>query len=721
MNELKKSSEQDIYLEPKEQIIENTKSVDEHTLAFAQTNEMVMENDKITPMYCGDTDSYYDNSITMHSANCLPLSTWTNGQIYCPGAEVWYKFNPSITAYYTIYTVGSLGMVGYLYDSNSNQLNSDEDSSCLNFKIVHYLMANQTYYIKAKAYGSNTGSFNIAVVNTVFVESVMIDDANVTLNKGETVTLSAKVLPSYATNKTLRWESSDISVVTVDPSTGKITAVGRGVACICAYSQDGSRKSSCCEVVVNVPVESVTVDISERTMHLGTNGGFTATVCPDNANNKLLFWTSSNAEVARVDSATGYVTAKAVGTANIYVTAQDGTGKQDVCLLTVVPNILVEGITISGNTHTMNVGKTAYLSYHIHPSDATNKSVIWCSTNTKVADINSSTGRIVAKAPGTTTVTVTTEQGNFVASSMVTVIIDTVTIKKDGEFNKVVFNSSGKVWHCINHDMIFDENNRHNSKFTARSNQNFFTNYKENDPVRSDTTPKEYTHEEIKLLYAIDPYGVAHYIQRYASELLYINGLESVLGYKDRIFRLLFNREPKYFARTIDGSTWHVITDKSNLSDIVSESEIIFGMHQIYDTATLSNLCGFAVNIAGAAFETSFFAIGALRECIEKIEKTIVRVLSVGEVFVKNELASYTVNPIIESSFEETNLAWAYNFVSLYDDVKEIVDSIVGKANYYCEILNYCAYDTGYLVYVELKNGTKHKIDDICTEINNRK
>ena len=47
MNELKKSSEQDIYLEPKEQIIENTKSVDEHTLAFAQTNEMVMENDKI--------------------------------------------------------------------------------------------------------------------------------------------------------------------------------------------------------------------------------------------------------------------------------------------------------------------------------------------------------------------------------------------------------------------------------------------------------------------------------------------------------------------------------------------------------------------------------------------------------------------------------------------------------------------------------------------------
>lgn len=86
---------------------------------------------------------------------------------------------------------------------------------------------------------------------------------------------------------------------------------------------------------------------------------------------------------------------------------------------------------------------------------------------------------------------------------------------------------------------------------------------------------------------------------------------------------------------------------------------------------------------------------------------------------MKNELASYTANSIIESAFGKTKLEWAYNFVSLYDDLNEIADSIVAEPNYCSEILNYCAHDTGYSVYVELRNGTKHKIDDICTAINN--
>lgn len=193
---------------------------------------------------------------------------------------------------------------------------------------------------------------------------------------------------------------------------------------------------------------------------------------------------------------------------------------------------------------------------------------------------------------------------------------------------------------------------------------------------------------------------------------------EGVLGYKDRIFRLLFNREPKYFDRTISGN-WYKTTDKSNLSSVISESEEIFGMHPIYDELTILNLCGFALDIAGIVFSTSFFATGTIRACIGKLGKTVVRVLSVGEALVKNELASYTANSIIESAFEKTKLEWAYNFVSLYDDLNEIADSIVAEPNYCNEILNYCAHDTGYSVYVELRNGTKHKIEDICIAINN--
>lgn len=350
----------------------------------------------------------------------LGLNSLRGGDFCCPGAEIWYKFIPSETAYYTIYAGGSLDTVGYLYDSNNHLINSDDDEgSGLNFKMVHRLTANQTYYIKVTTYDGSTGSFSIKVTNTVFIESVTINDTYLVLNKGESVTLSAEVLPSYATNKTIRWESNNTSVVAVNSSTGKITAVNRGYACVRAYSLDGSGKSSCCEVAVKVPVQFVAVDTSTRVMHVGTSDRFTATVCPDNANNKLLRWTSSNTAVASVDSETGYVTAKAVGTANIYATAQDGTGKQGVCVLTVEPAIPVQSITMCCNTHAMNVGGTKYLSYDIYPANATNQSITWHSSNPNVAEVDVATGKITAKMTGATLITATTNDGCFADSASI--------------------------------------------------------------------------------------------------------------------------------------------------------------------------------------------------------------------------------------------------------------------------------------------------------------
>lgn len=71
---------------------------------------------------------------------------------------MWYKFTPSTTAYYTVYTVGSLDTVGRIYDANFNQLDGDDDDGTgLNFRMVVRLTAGQTYYVKVSAYGSNTG------------------------------------------------------------------------------------------------------------------------------------------------------------------------------------------------------------------------------------------------------------------------------------------------------------------------------------------------------------------------------------------------------------------------------------------------------------------------------------------------------------------------------------------------------------------------------------
>ena len=407
-------------------------------------------------------------------------------------------------------------------------------------------------------------------------------------------------------------------------------------------------------------VNSVTVYPSSATITKGKwyYGAYASisSNCPECAE---VEWYSNSPSIASVNKTTGYIYGVSTGTTRIYAKATDGSDKKDYITVTVTAPVPVTGISVCPTSLTMNVGDADYLCETVYPSNATNQTVTWCSSDDTVAEVNTYTGFVRAKKAGVVTITATTADGGYSDSCEVKVFYDTVTIQKDGAFNKVVFQNSGKVWRCINRDMIFNDNDDGiNSIWEKRSNHNFFTYYNESDPLMSNTTPKEYTDEEIKLLYAIDPYGVADYVQRFAAQK---EGLSGTLQEKDRVFRLLFNREPKYFDRTISGN-WYETTNKSNLSSVISESEEIFGMHPIYDELTILNLCGFALDIAGIVFSTSFFATGTIRACIGKLGKTVVRVLSVGEALVKNELASYTANSIIESAFEKTKLEWAYNF-----------------------------------------------------------
>ena len=423
MDKNKLDAEIETYFTPAEQAStlplqenENNAIIDvEQNIMGAVLNQS--NNDEASPLcYSGDCESDCDYSNNMLTAINLSLNSWQSGEICCPGEEVWYKFTPSTTAYYTFYTVGAVDTIGHLYDVDGSHLDTDDDDGTgLNFRVVAHLTAGQTYYVKTAAYGSNTGHFSIAVTSTVFVDYVSIDQAYVSLNKGEAETLTTTVSPSYATNKNLYWVSSNTSVATVS-QTGVVTGTGAGTACICAYSQDGSNKSCCCEVLVDVPVETVTINVSSLVLRVGECDDLNVEVCPTDAVNQLIRWTSSNTSVVWVNEATGWVEAKGVGTATIYATAQDGTGVKGSCAVQVQAPITVQGIDICCDTHTMKVGETAYLSYDIYPADATNKSVMWCSTDTSVAEVNSTTGRILAKKAGSTIITVSTDDGSFVAS-----------------------------------------------------------------------------------------------------------------------------------------------------------------------------------------------------------------------------------------------------------------------------------------------------------------
>ena len=88
----------------------------------------------------------------------------------------------------------------------------------------------------------------------------------------------------------------------------------------------------------------------------------------------------------------------------------------------VVP---VTGVTLNKTSLTLAEGAQAALTASVQPSNATNAAVTWRSSNTKVATV-SSKGAVTAVAPGSATITVTTEDGNYTAKCTVTVQDTTV-------------------------------------------------------------------------------------------------------------------------------------------------------------------------------------------------------------------------------------------------------------------------------------------------------
>ncbi|MCD8136350.1 MAG: Ig-like domain-containing protein [Parabacteroides gordonii] len=182
--------------------------------------------------------------------------------------------------------------------------------------------------------------FGILYASTVSATGVSISPDSKTLNKGETVQLTATVLPTDATDKTVIWSSSNNDIASVD-NKGEVTAVGPGTATITATANDGSGKAASCRITVNEPytppaivhVTGISLDRETATIKKGSILQLSATVTPSNADDKTVRWESSNTDVATVDD-NGKVTAIAPGTATITVTTTDQR-KTATCSVTV--------------------------------------------------------------------------------------------------------------------------------------------------------------------------------------------------------------------------------------------------------------------------------------------------------------------------------------------------------------------------------------------------
>jgi len=191
------------------------------------------------------------------------------------------------------------------------------------------------------------------------VNLIYVKPETVTLVVGDTLTLISGVRPQSATNQERTWSSSDKNIATVD-NNGLVTAIAEGVVDIVV---EAGGLSDTCVVTVEkkvIAVSGITLSLAKATLTEGESLTLTATVAPDNATDKAVTWSSSNAAVATVDN-NGVVTAVAEGSATITAKAGD---KEATCVVTVEKKAeeIVYAEIANGDYYLKNVGSGKFLT-----------------------------------------------------------------------------------------------------------------------------------------------------------------------------------------------------------------------------------------------------------------------------------------------------------------------------------------------------------------------
>jgi uncharacterized protein YjdB len=248
------------------------------------------------------------------------------------------------------------------------------------------------------------GGFTKECKVTVFVPvtSITLSQTSATIAYGQTLSLTATVAPTNATDPTLEWSSDKPTVASVTDGVVKAGSTA-GTATITAKSKSNPSVTATCKVTVKseiILVNKITISPSSLNLSLNETAKLTATISPSNADDKTIIWSVPQGAVASVDQ-NGNVTAVREGQSRIIAKSADGNAQAWVSV--VVTKVAVTGFALSPTTLTLKVGETYDLQTTFVPSNASIRKVSWSSKSTSVATVDAN-GRVTAKAAGTATI-----------------------------------------------------------------------------------------------------------------------------------------------------------------------------------------------------------------------------------------------------------------------------------------------------------------------------
>lgn len=300
------------------------------------------------------------------------------------------------------------------------------------------------------------------------VTSVELNYNTYALKPRQTIKLSAACLPKTAKNRSVKWKSSNKAVATVS-SAGKVTAKKTGTAKITATAKDGSGKKAVCTIKVVkklTRIKEIKLSASKKSIEPGTKLTIKAGIKPAKSTLKTLKWESSNEKTATV-SQKGVVKALQEGTVKITAKAQDGSKKKAVYTLKiekkkteapgtteepsdniadpqpqpepVEENIPVTQIELEESDIRIRAGKTMQLMASVVPTNATEKGILWSSSNSEAVSVDEN-GMITAITEGETAViTATSKQSVQISASCSVTVLPAKELASNHAGNSYVY------------------------------------------------------------------------------------------------------------------------------------------------------------------------------------------------------------------------------------------------------------------------------------------
>ncbi|WP_440961867.1 endo-alpha-N-acetylgalactosaminidase family protein [Paenibacillus nitricinens] len=313
----------------------------------------------------------------------------------------------------------------------------------------------------------------------VLVSTITLTPNKMDLNKGESSSVSALVKPANAHDRTLLWTSDHPEIVSVDQA-GKVTALQAGTAVITATAKDGSKKSATSTINVYMPntqipqsqmtatassfqpggeaslaldgdmstiwhtkwtpahlPESITLDLGGKyninqfnysPRVSGTNGTITSYnlyTSVDGTNftkmaegswsldqtTKMVRFTAVEATHLRLEAIEGVGTFASAAELSVFKTEDEAEA------------VKVTGVVMDKERLEIKVGSTGELNAAIKPLNASNKKVLWSSSDEAVATVEQQDDHALVRGlkAGEAVITATTMDGGFAATSRVIV------------------------------------------------------------------------------------------------------------------------------------------------------------------------------------------------------------------------------------------------------------------------------------------------------------